>query len=354
MRSDAGALARAPQGRTVTSHDVARRAGVSQSAVSRAFTSGASIAGATRARVLAAASTLDYRPNQVARALSSERSGLVGLVIPPDFIPLYSLAIGEFARVLPARGLQPLVLTAEQSTRADELVDKFLQYRVDAVVLTMATLSSRLASVCARQGIPVIQFGRAELDARGPRVSSDNYGGGRIAGRLLRLGGARRAAYLGGDPDTSTDRDRRAGFLREWPNAPQVSAGRFGYEEGAVAARKILGAARRPDAVFGGSDVLAYALLDVARYEFGLRLPQDLALIGVDDAPPSAWQGYALTTLRQDVPHLVAATADLLVRRIGKSAMRAVTVRVPMLPVLRATTPTLAPEAVAQALKNLS
>ena len=346
-RSTAGS--REPVGRQATSHDVAQRAGVSQSAVSRAFTRGASIAAATREKVMAAASALDYRPNQVARALISERSGLVGLVIPPDFIPLYSLALGEFARRLPTAGLQPLVLAAEASTRADELVEKFIEYRVDGVILTAATLSSGVATRCAQRGIAVIQFGRAELRARGARVSSYNLGGGRIAARLLRACGARRAAYLGGDPDTSTDRDRAAGFMQEWPAAPTVGAGRFAYAEGAAAARTLLRLKPRPDAVFCGSDVLAYALLDVARHEFGLSVPQGLMVIGVDDAPPSAWQGYSLSTMRQDVPNLVAQTVDLLVERIANAGARARAITVAMTPVLRNTTPHLDPASLARA-----
>ncbi len=334
---------------TVTSHDVALRAGVSQSAVSRAFTRGASIAPATLKKVMAAAAALDYRPNQMARALISERSGLVGLVIPPEFIPLYSLAIGEFARRLPERGLQPLVLAAGAEANADELVEKFLEYRVDGVILTAATLSSRLAARCAARGIAVIQFGRAELRARGARVSSDNTRGGRIAARILRACGARRAAYLGGDPDTSTDRDRAAGFLTEWPAAPCASAGKFAYAEGSIAARALLGRRPRPDAVFCASDVLAYALLDVARHEFGLTLPRDLMVMGVDDAPPSAWQGYALSTLRQDVPALVAQTIDLLVARVAMPHARSRAVAVPMAPVLRATTRPLSAAALARA-----
>ena len=341
---------RHPAGRSATSHDVAQRAGVSQSAVSRAFTHGASIAAATRKKVMAAAAQLDYRPNQVARALISERSGLVGLVIPPDFIPLYSLAVGEFARHLPTRGMQPLVLAAEAATRADDLVEKFLEYRVDGVILTAATLSSRLADRCAQRGIPVIQFGRAELRARGARVSSDNLGGGRAAARLLLACGARRAAYLGGDPDTSTDRDRAAGFAREWSNAPRVSAGKFAYAQGTAAAHALLRLRPRPDAVFCASDVLAYALVDVARHECGLAIPHDLMVIGVDDAPPSAWRGYGLSTMRQDVPSLVTQTVDLLVERIRAPGSRARTVTVPMTPVLRATTPPLGAAAVLRAM----
>ena len=341
---------RHPPTRSATSHDVARRAGVSQSAVSRAFTDGASIAAGTRKKVMAAAALLDYRPNQVARALILERSGLVGLVIPPVFIPLYSLAVGEFARRLPTYGMQPLVLAAEAATRADDLVEKFLQFRVDGVILTAATLSSRLAVRCAQRGIPVIQFGRAELRARGARVSSDNLGGGRAAGRLLRACGARHAAYLGGDPDTSTDRDRAAGFAREWPDAPRMRAGQFAYAQGATAAAALLRLKPRPDAVFCASDVLAYALVDVARHEYGLAIPRDLMVIGVDDAPPSAWQGYGLSTMRQDVPTLVTQTVDLLVERIRAPHSRARAVTVPMSPVLRATTPPLAAAAIARAM----
>lgn len=337
-------------GRSVTSHDVALRAGVSQSAVSRAFTRGASIAPVTFEKVMTAAAALGYRPNQMARALISERSGLVGLVIPPDFIPLYSLAIGEFARRLPERGMQPLVLAAGADANADELVEKFLEYRVDGVILTAATLSSRLAARCAERGIAVIQFGRAELRARGARVSSDNLAGGRTAGRILRACGARRAAYLGGDPDTSTDRDRAAGFAQEWPAARCEHAGSFGYAEGTIAARLLLRGKPRPDAVFCASDMLAYALMDFARVELGLALPADLMVMGVDDAPPSAWQGYALSTMRQNVPALVAQTIDLLVERIATPSARTRAVTVSMAPVLRGTTRPLSAAARARAI----
>ncbi len=343
------AAARVAAARAVTSHDVAHLARVSQSAVSRAFTRGASIAPATRTKVMKAAAALDYRPNQVARALISERSGLVGLVIPPGFIPLYSLAMGEFAQRLPERGLQPLVLSTGAAASADDLVERFLEYRVDGVILTAATLSSRLAARCAQRGIAVIQFGRAELRARGARVSSDNLNGGRTAARILRACGARRAAYLGGDPDTSTDRDRAAGFMSEWPAAPRVSAGRFTYADGTIAARTLLRGKPRPDAVFCASDVLAYALVDVARHEEGLAIPRELMVMGVDDAPPSAWQGYALSTMRQDVAGLVTQTIDLLVERMAAPHTRARAVTVSMAPVLRATTRPLKAAALAHA-----
>ena len=166
----------------------------------------------------------------------------------------------------------------------------------------------------------------------------------------LRACGARRAAYLGGDPDTSTDRDRAAGFASEWPDAPRVCAGKFAYTEGTVAARALLRLKPRPDAVFCASDVLAYALTDVARHERGLSIPRDLMVIGVDDAPPSAWQGYGLSTMRQDVPSLVTQTVDLLVERIRAPGARARTVSVPMTPVLRATTPPLDAAAVERAM----
>ncbi len=117
-----------------------------------------------------------------------------------------------------------------------------------------------------------------------------------------------------------------------------------------MAARALLRLQPRPDAVFCASDVLAYALLDVARHEFNLSIPRSLMVIGVDDAPPSAWQGYALSTMRQDVPHLVAQTVDLLVERIAVAGARARAITVAMTPVLRDTTPPLAAGALARAL----
>ena len=150
----------------VTSGDVARLAGVSQSAVSRTFSSGASVSPEMRRRVLAAASQLGYRPNAIARAMISGKSGLIALLVAYLDNHFYPLVVEMLSRALQERGYQVLLFMTDMG-RQDSVVQRMLQYQVEGIVMASATLSSTLARECAKTGTPVVLFNRvAHADAQ--------------------------------------------------------------------------------------------------------------------------------------------------------------------------------------------
>ncbi|HET8748575.1 MAG TPA: LacI family DNA-binding transcriptional regulator [Ramlibacter sp.] len=319
-----------------TAHDVARLAGVSQSAVSRAFTAGASVAPATRERILTAARELGYRPNAIARTLITRRSRIVGLVMSYLENQFYPLVIERLSQALQRDGYHVLLFISE-TAEADAILADILQYQVDGIVMASTTLSSGLAHDCAEAGIPVVLFNRvAQVGALGrfatSSVTSQNREGGRLVGEMLVRTGHRRIAWLAGLENASTSLDREAGLrdaLAEAGLALHARAvGRYDFAEARQAVLQMCrDPADRPDALFAANDHMAIAALETLRSELGLRVPQDVSVVGFDNVPQAAWPSFALTTVQQDVDRMVEATRDLLFEQIhGEVMARSVTV----------------------------
>lgn len=307
--------------RKVTSQDVARRAGVSQSAVSRVFTPGASFSERTAAKVRKAADELGYRPNVLARSLITGRSRIIGLVVAYLENYFYPDALERLSNALQAEGYHVLVFFARQTAGdVEDIVQEILDYQVDGIVVASVALSSQLATRCRAAGIPVVLFNRSQDGPPLPTVTSDNFSGGREIARFLVAGGHRRFSYIAGWEGASTQRDREAGFragLRE--AGAEICAREVGdYQFGRAqeAARRMFAGSDRPDAVFVANDHMAFAAMDVLRYELGLRVPDDVSVIGFDDVPPASWPAYDLTTVRQEAPAMVAETVRMLLANI--------------------------------------
>ena len=303
--------------RKVTSQDVARRAGVSQSAVSRVFTPGASFSEKTAAKVRKAAGELGYRPNVLARSLITGRSRIIGLVVAYLENYFYPEALEKLSNALQAEGYHLLVFLVPRTAGGiEDTLQEIVDYQVDGIVLASVALSSELATRCRAAGIPVVLFNRSQDGPPLPTVTSDNFSGGREIARFLVAGGYRRIGYIAGWEGASTQRDREAGFrsaLREAgvePCAREVGDYRFARAQ--EAARRMFAGADRPEAVFVANDHMAFAAMDVLRFELGLRIPGDVSVVGFDDVPPAAWPAYDLTTVRQDASAMVAETVKML------------------------------------------
>lgn len=301
--------------RTVTSLDVARHAGVHQSTVSRALGNDPHVAPGTRARVAAAASALGYTPNALARGLITRRTALIGVVVAGLTSPFQPYVLEKFVRALGEVGLRPLVFTAPSGQEVDDILPAVLEYRVDALIITSATLSSARIDECARQGMPVLLFNRTLPGSAASAICCDNVEGGRLAANLLLDTGHRRPAYIAGSANSSTNRDRERGFVERLRERGIVQIAReqgtYTYEAGHAAARQLLARAAPPDALFCASDIIALGARDAAR-ELGVRVPDDLAIVGFDDIPMAGWRPYDLTTIRQPVDPMIAATLALL------------------------------------------
>jgi DNA-binding LacI/PurR family transcriptional regulator len=302
-----------------TSIDVANLAGVSQATVSRVFNSEENVAEDTRQKVLAAAQALGYQPNALARGLTTRRTNIIGVVTHISS-PFYPYVLEKFARKLNEMGQQILLFSVLPDQEADELLPLVFQYQVNALIVTSATLSSDMANECDRRGVPLILFNRYILGSKASAVCCDNVEGGRLVANLFLDAGHKRLAHIAGRARTSTNRDREKGFadrLRERGCTDWLrEEGEHTYESGREAARRLLQRPDPPDAIFCISDVVAFGAMDAARYDLGLRVPEDVSIIGFDDLPMAAWPAYSLTTIREPVNGMIDATLALLAERM--------------------------------------
>jgi len=322
----------------ITSIQVAKRAGVSQSAVSRVFTPGASVSKKTAEKVRVAAAELGYRPNVLARAMVSGRSRIIGLVVSYFENQFYPEAIEKLSNALQAQGYHALVfMAATEGEATQQVIDELLDYQVDGIITASVGMSSDLTERCEAAGIPIVMFNRQQDDDRLAGVSSDNVAGGRKVAEFLLRGGHRRIGHIAGWEGASTQRDREAGLLLGLAEGAQTLAartcGNFHYETAKLATRQMFETSNPPDAVFVANDHMAFAVMDVLRFELGLRVPQDVSVVGYDDVTISAWQSYDLTTVRQPANRMVAETVEILVSRIerGETQPRRVAIDGPLI-----------------------
>jgi len=325
---------------SVTSLDVAKLASVSQSAVSRTFTPGASVSEKTRERVMVAARELGYRPNALARSLISGRSRMIGLVIAYLENHFYSILIEKISRLLQSRGYHVLLFMTEPGQQ-DEVVQEILQYQVDGVVLASVTLSSHIAEECAAQGVPVVLFNRYVADSQTSSVVSDNIAGGRLLADLLVKEGHQNIAFIAGQENSSTNVEREKGFV-EGLSEHGISlcaraVGNYNFENAAIAAREILNK-NVPDAIFVANDHMAFAVMDVIRGEFGLLVPEDISVVGYDNVPEAGWPSYNLTTVKQSIEQMINATVDILLEQMENKQVSATKVITPADLIVRGST----------------
>ncbi|MCP5098066.1 MAG: substrate-binding domain-containing protein [Chloroflexi bacterium] len=300
-----------------TSIDVAKHAGVSQPTVSRAFDPNSSVAPQTRERVLKAANDLGYKPNVIARSLSTQRSNIVGLVMANIANSLfYPNVLEKITNRLQRIGKQVLLFNVPLDKPVDDFLPRVLGYQVDGLIITSTTPSNEIADECTRNGTPVILLNRYVEGSSANSVCCDNINGGQLVADAFMNANHARIAYIGGPPNTSTNMRREEGFigrLKERGYGDVLhETGAFTYKSGQDAARRLLALDTPPDAIFCAADIMALGALDVARYEFGLSVPDQLSIIGFDDIPIASWPVYNLTTIRQPIDKMIDAALELL------------------------------------------
>lgn len=303
-----------------SSLDVAQRAGVSQSAVSRAF-SGASVSAEMRRKIMLAADELGYRPNALMRVLS-QQSNLIGVVMGEITNPFYPEVLEAMLVELEARGFRVLLKRLDGTANADAAIEEVLAYRVRGVVVTSSVVSAGMAERCAASEVPVVLFNRHIRDVRISAISCDNVDAGRMVANLFLDRGHRRPAFISGSEAATSNMDRRKGFLdrvaeRGGPAVP-VAGGEHSYEVGFAAAKELMDLPDAPDALFCASDVIAFGALDALR-ESGLSVPNDVSVVGFDDIPMAAWAAFSLTTVRQPRRRMVREAVETLCARIAGS-----------------------------------
>ncbi|MFV2099684.1 LacI family DNA-binding transcriptional regulator [Micromonospora sp. LOL_024] len=301
---------------------VARRAGVSRATVSRVVNGSTTVAEPIREVVRQAVAELGYVPNLAARTLVTQRTDSIALVMPEEATRVFSDdqvfpgIIRGAAQELEAADKQ-LVLMLAGSPAGHERVERYTTGRhVDGVLFASLHGADPLPARLAALGIPVVCSGRPLDGADVPYVDVDQVGGVTRAVRYLIDNGRCRIATIAGPQDMVAGIERLTGY-RDTVTAAglpeMVAVGDFTRESGSAAMRQLLAAHPDLDAVFAASDLMAHAALRTLR-EAGLRVPEDVAVIGFDDIETAAYTDPPLTTVRQPILELGRRGTRLLLR----------------------------------------
>jgi DNA-binding LacI/PurR family transcriptional regulator len=300
----------------ITLKDVALRAGVSRSAVSRTFTEGASVSPKTRAKVERAAADLGYAPSALASALSTGRTKLIGLVVSNFHNPIFLEVFDRFTRGLQERGLRPLLVNLSGETDPEASVRMLRQYSVDGVIVASSTLPPSFAGAFRAAGLPVVHsFGRWTDRPETHVVGIDNVDSGRMAARTLLDRGYRKIAFLGGPESATSTQDRMAGFRMALPVDTPLSTSfalTYSFGAGRLEMQRLLADGPPAEAYFCGDDVLSIGVLS-ALSDAGLSVPGDVGVIGLNDMEMAGWENINLTTIRQPIAEIIDASIELAV-----------------------------------------
>lgn len=311
-------------GKRSSSRDVARLAGVSQATVSRVFTPGSRVSEDKRKKVLKAAKDLHYQPSVIARSLIQQSTKIIGIVVRNFWNVFYMRALELFTENLQKMGYSTMLFNISGDQSVEDTLPIALQYQVDGLIITSATLSSPLVEGCSHYDTPIVLFNRVNeaADAEVSSVCCDNVEAGQVVADYLVNRGHRKIAFISGDPSSSTNRDREQGFLDRLSIRGLTlfarDMGDFSYLSGIEAARRMLSDGTRPDAVFCASDEMAIAFMDCARNEFSLSVPGDISVVGFDGTPMTVWPYNNLTTFRQPIEDMVEMTIDVLLKALAE------------------------------------
>jgi DNA-binding LacI/PurR family transcriptional regulator len=316
----------------VSAEDVARRAGVSRSAVSRTFTPGASVSRETRDRVMRAADELGYRVNHLARSLARRRTGIVCLVATDVETPNIARLVKAITRRLQEEQRVGLLLSlgGPLDDPAATLEQTF-HYRADATIVLSGTPAESIVRRALDSGQRLILINRNDPVEGPDHIRTSSEDAAREALRAFLQAGCRRLAVVSSGRPTPSLLARETAFKAEAAavglTVDVVREGSSSHYEGGLAAARRLFAATRPEAVFCVNDLMAFGVMDAARYEFGLEVPRDLCVIGFDDIPQADWLAFRLTTFEQPAD-TIAQAAVRLAMQDGEASLEPQTVTV--------------------------
>lgn len=308
--------------RSASLRDIADAAGVHPSTVSRALRDPktARIAPETVERIRQAAEERGYTPNAWAKSLRTRKSMMMGLTMPR----LTDSGLAQMFEAAQRRalelGYQTVLVASEHANDPDAALRGLLDGRTDGLIISTATRDSAVLDQLADSGVRFVLLNRSSGTHPGVFID-DRAGGAMAAEHLIRLGHTR-IGHLSGPLDVSTGHLRFEGFRAALTSARLpiderwVAPAHFDVERALEAARTVLGPADRPTAIVAVNDTVAIAAMAVAR-ELGLRVPDDLSVVGYNDSELAALMPIPLTTVRVPIPAMGASAVDLLMRRIA-------------------------------------
>jgi DNA-binding LacI/PurR family transcriptional regulator len=307
----------------VTSYDVARVAGVSQSAVSRAFRPGLSVSTKTKDKVMKAAKKLGYKPNAIARMLITQRSGMVAVIISSISNLSYPEVLSRLTDSLTEQNVKVLLFTLDRSEQLEEILEQIWTYQVDGVIALAAHFDYRDITQFEQHNVPVVLYNRQVVDHPVNTVCVDHEQGIRQLVDLLITGGSKSFLVLSGPTYSDVANERRNIAIQHlsrcgFDDVP-ILYGDFSYESGKECFAEWMADHDAPDAVICSNDSMAIGCMDEARGGHGLKIPEQISVVGFDGIHAAFWSGYELTTIRQPVNQMAKAAVSILIERIENS-----------------------------------
>ena len=302
----------------ITAMDVAKRAGVSQSSVSRVYFEGATVSAKTREKVLAAAEELGYRPNEFARGLITNRTKIIGLVMKGVQNPFYPQVLKQFTTTFKSLGYSIMFVHTNNDEIQKEDIDILLNYNVAGVIITDASLSLNAIEDFKKYKIPLVLFNRKIASNDFYSVCCNNVDASKEIAQFLIEKGSSTMGYISGNQNTSTSKEREQGFteiLKKHNISLRKYESDYTYEGGYKIAQQLLSKNTIPDAFFVANDIMALGVLDALR-ESSITIPADTKIIGFDNIEMASWPAYNLTTWVQPIDEMVNQTVLYLMSEI--------------------------------------
>ena len=302
-----------------TSYDVAKLAGVSQSAVSRVFSPSGSASPEMRDKILRAAKKLNYKPNAIAQSLSYGRTRIIGMIITHFSNQIYPVPLNAVTGNLMESGESVLLQIAEPGALGDDAVQRLLRYRVDAIVCT-SDLSEQAIAHCIAEKVPIVLVNRKSSSPHVDHVVSDNFESSQRVALGLASSGVVKTLFLKGPESNWVAQLRYKGYQKGCREAgmprPLTADGQFTYEGGYETAMKYSDRIGEIDAIVSANDTMAIGAIDALVYEMGLSIPGDVRIVGHNDSPEARLKPYQLTTIRQPMDAMLKKATELALQRI--------------------------------------
>jgi len=312
----------------VTMEDVAKKAGVSVMTVSRVVNGvKGKVSEETRKKVLEIIKELNYYPNFVGRALHGSKLKIIGVVSPlvrAGIVlenPYYYELIMGIEEVCTEKGYDVMISTRKRITSSSDYLRNFYERKVDGLIIVAPSIDTVKFDLIERDDVPVVLVSE-RTSHKISYVDADNEAGGEIAVEYFYKKGHRKIGILTGNTNMRNAIDRFNGFLKgmkkfglelrnEW-----IIKGDFSYQSGINAGKQFVSLSSLPTALFCSNDLSALGFLnEISRY--GIRVPDDVSIIGFDDITASQYAHPPLTTIRQPIFEMGKAAAELLLARIS-------------------------------------
>ena len=304
--------------RSVRIKDVAERASVSVATVSRVLNGDPNVDPEYRKRVRAAVAELGYRPNRLARNLRRQQMEAIGIVVPDIENPHFAEVVRVIEGIALEMGYRVLVCnTDEDAARQAACLSMLADERISGIVMSPSDADASIDQL-RDLGIPVVTIDRALKRASTDLIVADNVPAVRTATQRLIDAGHRRIAFVGGRSEVETGSERQEGYLTAIEPAGltgTLANGGFRRDAARTAVRELLGRDSPPSALIVANNLMALGALQAIR-DCGLRIPQDIAVIAVDNPDWSELLDPPLTVLAQPIRDMATQAAELLIRRI--------------------------------------